>query len=181
MIIPTTFWGRHAFGTHMPVLKRVIEVTTGPVLEMGMGNYSTPFLHDICSDRELLSIDNDIEWVNTFINYNSDTHNIIKVDQNWDDVDGYIQSKRWGVVFIDHHPCERRVVDIRLLMNNAKYIVIHDTEAGALAADKYNYEPTLSLFRYRWNFTVLNPNTTVVSMTDPIPPFVLELENLNFP
>lgn len=31
-------------GTHLPVLRRVIEITHGPVLEMGMGNSSTPIL-----------------------------------------------------------------------------------------------------------------------------------------
>jgi hypothetical protein len=147
---------------------------------MGMGEYSTSFLHEYCPNRLLVSIDNEVKWFEKFTKLGSDTHKI-KIEPNWDDATSYLQSIPWDVVLIDHHPCERRVVDIELLMHNAKFIVIHDTEPRALAAHEYNYEPTLSLFKYRWDFRKLYPNTTVVSMTDPIPQSVLDCENLHYP
>ena len=56
-------------------------------------------------------------------------------------------------------------------MHNARFMVVHDTQREV--SHVYNYEPTLSLFRYRWEFQGLSPHTTVVSMTDPIPQSVL--------
>jgi hypothetical protein len=49
-------------------------------------------------------------------------------------------------------------------MNNASFMVIHDTEQPI-----YKYEPALVLFKYRWDFKAMSPYTTVVSMTRPIP------------
>jgi hypothetical protein len=162
-------------GTHLPVLKHIVGITTGPVLEMGMGYNSTPILHELCSNRLLVSLDSEAEWVEKFASFRSDSHKI-KTEPDWDDTTRYLQSVFWDVILIDHHPCERRAIDIKLLMHNARFMVVHDTEPRA--AHVYNYEPALSLFRYRWEFQALMPYTTVVSMTDPIPQSVWSIQEV---
>jgi hypothetical protein len=153
-------------GTHLPVLKHMVGVTTGPVLEMGMGYNSTPILHELCQDRLLVSLDSQTEWVEKFADLRSLSHKIRTVS-NWDDIARYLQTILWDIVLIDHWPCERRIIDMQLLRHNTRFMVVHDTEPRV--AHCYNYEPTLSLFRYQWEFRDLEPYTTVVSMTDSIP------------
>ena len=48
----------------MGVVSRFLEETEGPVLELGMGLYSTPLLDLLCHEekRELVSYDDDKEW-----------------------------------------------------------------------------------------------------------------------
>jgi hypothetical protein len=159
-------------GTHLPVLKHMVSITTGPVLEMGMGYNSTPILHELCQNRLLVSLDSESEWVEKFANFRSSSHKI-RTEPNWDDTTKYLQSIFWDIVLIDQHPWGRRIIDIQLLMHNTRFMVVHDTESRA--AHIYHYEPTLSLFRYRWEFQGLIPYTTVVSMTDPIPKSVMNL------
>ena len=159
-------------GTHLPVLQHMVEITTGPVLELGMGNNSTPFLHEMCEGRLLVSLDSQTEWVEKFADLRSNSHKI-KTEPDLDSVTRHLQSVFWDVVLIDHWPCERRIIDIKLLMHNTRFMVIHDTEPRA--AHVYNYEPTLRLFRYRWEFQGLEPYTTIVSMTDQIPQSVFGL------
>ena len=161
-------------GTHLPLLKHLVGITTGPVLEMGMGYNSTPILHELCPDRLLVSLDSEAEWVERFASFRSFSHKI-KTEPNWDDTTPYLQSILWDIVLIDHHPCERRVIDIKLLMHNTRFMIIHDTQPTS--AHVYHYEPTLSLFRYRWEFQALNPYTTVVSMVQPIPQSVLSVRD----
>jgi hypothetical protein len=158
-------YDENQFGTHLPVLKRMVEITTGPVLEMGMGDYSTPFLHRFCPNRLLVSLDSHTDWVNKFSQLGSATHKI-KTEPNWDDTTHYLQSILWDVVLIDHLPFERRAIDIKLLMHNTRFMVVHDTEP--MGSYVCNYEPVLRLFRYRWEFKKFKPYTTVVSMTNPI-------------
>src|SRR3954454_11711777 len=37
--------------THFPVLIKLIQMTDGPVLELGSGLFSTPLLHWLCFER----------------------------------------------------------------------------------------------------------------------------------
>jgi hypothetical protein len=124
-------------GTHLPILKHIVELTTGPVLEMGMGYNSTPILHEMCKERLLVSLDSQTEWVEKFADFRSYQHKIQTIS-SWDDTARYLQTIYWDVVFIDHWPCERRIIDMRLLMHNTRFMVVHDTEPRA--AHVYNYE-----------------------------------------
>ena len=53
------------YGTHLPCLIKAMEKTTGDVLEMGMGIFSTPYLHYQCilTNRRLTSYENDKSWL----------------------------------------------------------------------------------------------------------------------
>ena len=154
-------------GSHLPILIKVLSLSDGPVLELGTGLFSTPYLHWACYDakRKLVSYENKKEFFDTW-NYedkresNNDYsyHQRILVENNeWDKID---ISEHWGVVFIDHNPGPRRREEMKRVANNADYVVVHDTD------DKndfyYKYAEYFPLFKYRWDSKIY-PRTTVLS------------------
>ncbi len=58
------------YGTHMACLIAAVINTTGPVLELGSGHYSTPLLHVLCSPHDgkparlLVSTETELNWLN---------------------------------------------------------------------------------------------------------------------
>jgi len=56
------------YSTHQRLLVRGLMETTGPVLELGCGHYSTPIVEEICrnQNREVTSLDNHPAWVMQF-------------------------------------------------------------------------------------------------------------------
>ena len=143
------------YGTHLPVLAYFVSKTTGPVLELGSGYYSTPILNLLCKDRLLVTADSNKEWIRRFYSLRNYNHAFFEVD-DWSKFDHI--DKPWDVAFVDHAPGERRVVDIERLKNNCKYILVHDSETAS-----YGYEPTLSTFKYRYDYRFFRTWTTVVS------------------
>lgn len=129
-------------------------MTHGPVLELGCGFSSTPFLYWLCQDqgRKFVSYDNDEGWIKKL------GYPIVYVG-NWDKAE--IINVHWSVAFIDHRPGERRVVDAAKLKNKADYIILHDSEPQL---DKfYGYEKIYPLFKYRFDYTKFLPQTTILS------------------
>lgn len=157
------------FGTHLTPLITAALYTQGPVLEMGSGDYSTPLLHAICSvdKRLLISADTDKKWLSFFTDLETSWHQFVYVpvyeddwSQNpkpfmWDAIGNNI---RWGVVFIDHRPGERRAIDIKRFKNQADIIVVHDTQQPS-----YGYEPVFAEFKYRYTYERYATTTTLVS------------------
>ena len=156
-------------GSHLPVLMKVLELTAGPVLELGTGLFSTPFLHWACfnTKRKLVSYENKKEYKDFWIydderekDNGYDYHEVNFVEKSdWDALD---LTGNWGIVFIDHNPGPRRREEMRRVANNAEYVVVHDTD------DKndwyYKYEEYFPLFKYRWDSDIY-PRTTVLSNT----------------
>jgi hypothetical protein len=154
-------------GSHLPILSKIMNMTEGPVLELGMGLFSTPYLHWACFDthRQLVSYENKRDFYGLFVFDDKreagnayDYHQIGFVENSdWDRVD---LSGHWCVVLVDHNPGPRRKVEIRRLAQLADYIVVHDTD------DKndwyYKYSEVYPLFRYRYD-TKIYPRTTVLS------------------
>ena len=145
---------------HRHLLWEALEKTTGEVVEMGMGQGSTPFLHWYCADnkRRLFSYENSYEYARLFTNLHDKNHEI-RLIENWDDV--FNEHKIPDVVLIDHAPGERRVIDIMKFASFAKIIVAHDTEP---AADHgYQMSKAWPLFKYRKDFTSPGAWATMVS------------------
>jgi len=184
-------------GTHLPVLVRAFELSEGDVLELGTGFFSTNILRWLCemSGRTLYSYETDMYWYNRAIrkptsfqtdgdsdtealmltdgDLESDTDKVFKVD-SFDEID--LSCKHWGLALIDQHPTSRRIVDIKRLVNLVDYIVIHDTnpeyEDYRHGRRKgYRYSEIWPLFKYRYDFTKYNPNTSVVSNFFPLERF----------
>jgi len=135
------------YGTHLPCLIKAMSHSTGDVLELGMGVFSTPYLHyqSIISNRKLTSYDNNHGWAQWFIKYGylHPYHEIIAVD-NYDDAK---IEKEWDVVLIDHSPIERRTIDSRRLANWAKYLIIHDTSENG--EKEHHLSEIYPLFKYK--------------------------------
>lgn len=147
------------YGTHLPVLLRVLELTVGPVLELGAGIFSTPVLHWICTrdKRQLVSMDNDprfYRWAGKFAN----EYHRLELVENWDQAD---IEYPWDVVLIDHSPSERRIVEIKRLANYARYLIIHDSNGRYNWS--YHYDTIYPLFTSMYTFDKVEPSTTVLS------------------
>lgn len=143
------------YGSHLPVLMKLIKMTNGPILEMGSGIFSTPFLHWACylNKRELITYEDNPKYFMN--NFNNDYHKFYLID-NWDKID---ITKKWSIVFIDHR-ADRRAIDALRVANNADFIVLHDTY---WKDDKhYGYKKIFPFFKYRYNCPI-KPYTTIVS------------------
>jgi hypothetical protein len=156
-------WVSIKYSSHLPVLMEVMRRTTGDVLELGPGVFSTPVLHWLCETqgRNLLSVENDAKW-SWFCRqyYETDLHKHLLV-KNWDDAKEAID-KPWDVVLVDHSPSERRVIEIALLKDRAKYLVLHDANPEKDASD-YHYSTIYPLFKYKYLFTGAEHNVALLS------------------
>jgi hypothetical protein len=150
------------YATHLPCLIKAMEKTKGPVLELGMGVFSTSYLHYQCilSKRKLVSYDNFKEWYNFFATrygYQDKYHELIFVE---DYKDAKIE-KKWDVVLVDQSPDFSRIETIKRLANRAKYIVIHDS--GAKFDRQYHYNTIYPLFKYKTVWDKDTNTSTVLS------------------
>lgn len=149
-------WDNHRF-----MLWDALELTHGDVIEMGMGDGSTPYLHQYCTDakRKLYSFENNFEWYSKFTHYESEYHKLSHVVY-WDDVIKAHPTP--DVVLIDHAPGERRWIDVKNYAYSAKIIVIHDSEP---AATGYMLDRVWGMFKYRRDHESPGAWATAVSDT----------------
>jgi hypothetical protein len=166
--------GINAYGTHFPVLATVVAHTTGPILEMGCGDYSTPMLHALCAPmkRTLVSTDAHKGWLELFVDMQRDWHTFtyvpayephselnnisFSIGQNaWDTIGS---DMHWSIVFIDHSPGLRRVVDIERLRPQTDIFVIHDAQDTS-----HGYERVVKTFKYVYEYRRYHVTTLVVS------------------
>ncbi len=150
------------YSTHLPVLMEVMKRTTGDVLELGPGVFSTPVLHWLCREqkRTLLTIESDEGWLNFCMKYYRTPLHKFLLTKDWGDIKEVI-SKNWDVALVDLTPDSQRPEVVKILANKAKYIVIHD--ADDIKEKHYHYSTIYPLFKYRYNFTEVEPATTVLS------------------
>jgi len=149
------------YGTHLAALIKTMSLTDGDVLELGMGVFSTPFLHYQCilSDRKLVSYDNEEAWIQWFIKYGYQNKNHeIKYVKEWDDAD---IERPWDVVLVDHSPGHRRIEEVKRLAKWAKYIIIHD--ANERHDKEYRYSTIYPLFKYKKTWIEDVRHTVVLS------------------
>ena len=143
---------------HRPLLWWALQHTEGsslPILEMGCGEGSTPYLQSYChrTKRTLISYDYNKEW--------ADKYGAIHVT-DWNS----IRHPQYSVALIDHSPGERRWEDIQLLCDMVEYMVIHDSEP---AATGYMLDRIWHLFPYRRDLVTPGAWATIVSRRHPIP------------
>jgi len=154
------------YGTHLASLIQAVNKTKGDILELGIGIFSTPYLHyqSFLAKRHVTSYDNDRGWIKRFAvhpfychMYQGPYHDLIYV-ADWDDAK---IEKPWDVALIDHSPSERRIVEIKRLANFAKYIVIHDSNERNERT--YHYSEIYPLFKYKTVWDKDNNHATVLS------------------
>lgn len=150
---------KKAYCSYFPALVKALEEVDGPVMEMGMGIFSTPFLHWMCleQNRNLCSYDDNISYCMKLRDCQTDFHEI-GCAFDWDDAP---TDEKWGIVLVDHAPAERRRVDIERLADNAKCIIAHDSQPSS---DKnYHYSEIYPLFKYKREYKKGKPETVVLS------------------
>jgi len=116
----------YGYGTHQRLLTRYLMRTTGPILELGCGNYSTPIIHEIAEAqaRRVDTFDNNADWISKFVQLTSSLHGFHCVE-SWDE---FCPQHHYGLALIDHAPAARRILEIRRLLDWVGIFVIHDTE-----------------------------------------------------
>ena len=146
------------YTTHIAMLMKVLLNSKGLVIECGGGIFSTPLLHWMCKmqDRELISYEQEPNYYVFERQFQSRQHRVRFVE-NWDDIKipEYV-----GMVFIDHHPPERRMIETERFKDSADFVVIHDTERQTR---EYNRQEVFDLFKYRYDWKDCKPWTSVLS------------------
>ena len=141
-------------GSHVPLLASVVAIARpGPVLELGVGDSSTPLLREMCRamGREHVRFDSSPEWC---AKYDA----ILFGDQP-------TLRYEYAVAFIDTSPPPNRLEWVRLV--RAEFIVIHDTDnQGGDLTEMVEY---LATFPHHFIYDAYRPWTTVVSRTRSYP------------
>lgn len=145
--------------THQPILYQLLQLTNGDILELGLGNYSTPLISLFTSDKRIAySYDTEQSWVEKF--KPSKNHKIL-LQKDFTKTEWhlpYLTNKEWGLAFVDNAPGESRASNIFKLRNNAQIVLVHDSqEAG------YKYEPVFNLYKYRTRFKDFSTTTEILS------------------
>jgi len=153
------------WGSHIPILLRLLEHTTLDVLEIGMGIYSTPLLHWYCLEhnRKLVSVENNSNYFKMFEKERSALHKRYLVD----DLLTVNLNRPWDIAFIDSGPMglERQQLAMKVA-NNAKFIALHDSEP--ICENYYHYKDIISAFNYSYNCERFIPNTLILSNTSTL-------------
>jgi hypothetical protein len=156
-----------SYATHLGPLIACINKTNGDVLELGIGLFSTPYLHYACTvaKRKLLSLESDEGWLKTFKRsdfmhflYQNKFHQLEHVE-NYEDSD--LIDKQWDIVLVDQTPDSSRKETVKKLANLAKYIIIHDSNDRH--EDKYHYSEIYPLFKYKRVWDKDDRHATVLS------------------
>lgn len=137
--------------TYAPVLSKILSLTTGDVLELGTGLFSTPFLHWACytTKRKLVSYENNPFYTDLAKQYVDDFHEV-NATGAYREID---IEKEWDVAFIDFFEVQDRHLPLEQLLKYAKYIVVHDTTP----------QDFIGISKYRFDHTALSPATSVFS------------------
>lgn len=159
------------WGSHLPCLLACLAATDGPVLEVGVGHFSTPALHAFCaaSHRHLVSVDDHVEWVEEFRNrYMNAGHQFIAGD--YDKVIPTLAMDRWSVVLLDNSPGgPRRATDLNLLLPYSEFVVVHDYHRENVE----HIQPIINGYYFHVSKTY-QPPTLVVSKLRSMPEGLIE-------
>ena len=146
------------WGSHLPILIKIVQMTKGPILELGVGIVSTPVLHWMCheANRELVSYELHEGYFDMFKRFQNNYHKM-HLPKNWDEAK---IERPWDVALIDHND-DRRATEVKRLANHAKYLIVHDTEDSA--DHHYGYSKIFPMFKYRHDYPKVPTRTTVLS------------------
>jgi len=148
---------KKAWTTHIPMLIKYVQLADKPVLELGSGIFSTPLLHWLCKMQgvELFTYENVDEYYKFAKQFQSRNHRIRFVE-DWNKV--IYPYNKYGVVFIDHAPAERRQIEAITFANLTDYVILHDADESI-----YGYNKVYPHFKYIYKWEECKPYTTVLS------------------
>jgi len=145
------------YSTHNLVLIRIVEISTGPVLEVGAGLFSTPLLHWLCKlhNRRLYTLENNDDFFYWARQFRSPGHSIVQVTK----VADFKVKKHWGVVFVDHDMVDSlRSDDAISFKDSADYVVFHDSDERV-----YGFKKVKPYFKHVYEWTGCRPQTAILS------------------
>ena len=136
----------------IPLTLAALSSPPGDFLEVGMSLFSTPLLHKIAKDqnRNLVSIDTDLELINKFVLYNmTKSHKLYNISDDLNALTNYSRKRDWALVFIDQSRIMQRPQSkIALFAQKAQIVVLHDNEKQSSKITEYfSYVCTFTLFR----------------------------------
>lgn len=122
-----------AYATHLRMLVRAALRRSGPILELGCGDYSTPVLAEFARDRreKLTVLSADPEWSARYRAI-ADVRPVaawesFESPSAWPRPDG--AAGRWGLVLLDNEQLTRdRVRLLPALAIVARIVVVHDVD-----------------------------------------------------
>ena len=140
--------------THFPILMKVLEISDGPVMEIGSSISSTPLLHWLCREKNLKLVTYEKNPDNfAFAKGFQSRNHSIRFVKDWEEID---TESHWGVVLLDQIPEIRMVTDPLRLKDNTDYIVTHDI----LTED---YDQVWPHFKHHYEWKESHPRTVVFS------------------
>lgn len=159
------------WASHLPALLACVLSTEGPVLELGVGHFSTPILHAVCEvlRRTLVSVEKDPQWAAQFQNLASPLHALVVGD--YDDILSRRADQLWSVALIDEavdRPA-RRSWSFLGLIHRASFVIVHDY----WRENREFIDPLLVGVPHYVVCTNYEPPTLVASMVRNIPDVLL--------
>lgn len=164
------YWSGNNFGSHAPILYKILQLVKGPSFELGCGLFSTPIFCDILKGYIFLSFERNELWYKKILNANHHSdpkHEIIKVKE-WDEIftnNSPIIKNYWSIIFVDHAG-RRRVGDATKLKNKCDFMLLHDTDADGHGG-AYGWKNLWKHFKYYKHFhhksPIYNPGVTLAS------------------
>lgn len=157
------------WGSHLPALLGAIAATDGPVLELGVGHFSTPVLHAVCQDRLLISVERDNEWQAKFGRLGRPNHWFACSLETALELAG---DTHFSVALIDDSPGgAHRAESFKMLIGRSDFVIVHDYHLENREA----IEPLLDRM-YRYHVTrQYMPPTLIASQFREIPQPILDL------
>jgi len=155
------------WGSHQPLLIHTVNtITEGSVMELGIGDNSTPLLHLLCEKqgRKLYSYEFDEQWYDKYKHYENENHELFLITgRQFKDKEFSLHWLHHSILFIDSHPSWTRQWTIDNLTDNADYFIVHDTyytQNGQIKSDNnYNFDK----FKYVKHFNKVNRVSTLFS------------------
>lgn len=128
----------NGYATHQPIFIEILKNTTGNILECGCGEGSTIMLREQIqqTNRKLVSLESNMEWLNRYASLADASHQLYLVDANNEDTvetgNAWVQCIKerqlndFEIVFLDSSPWSSRKSCFDYFLPRAKIILIHD-------------------------------------------------------
>lgn len=151
--------------THLPFLLACLRKHPGPMLELGMGLFSTPLFHTfVAGGRYCRSVETNPAWAARLKALwegvpMEGEHEVVLIGA---DEMAPLEDRHWSVALVDHEG-RRRAPDLTRLKDRADLIVVHDAVTPG-----YEMVPVLDTFKFRFVTPNYHPATAVVSNLVPV-------------
>ena len=160
------------WSNHRGLLLLALELTSGnthfPVFESGMGDGSSQFLHDYCTEhkRQLISLETNMEWGSKFKDLESDYHKVHIITDEAERFAFIDSLPMLSVAFFDGASGEERHVLVQKLRDDLQIAVLHDSEDGG--SGNYMFDRIYNLFSSRLNYNRIGGGAGATALSNTI-------------